>query len=392
MTDWERVERLRSRGRSWSEIAEDERVKFAAPPGSDPGHALKVVYLKRGYAHAEKARARRASSNGGTKGGAENWSGRSRRRRLVTWGVGLGLVAVVASVLVFATTTPISGSNAIATYCGGEGQAQHYHVLLVINANGAQQHLPYDPSQPADIGYVNNPAYTNPNLYCSAGGIHALHTHDGSGIIHAELPSAITTVPTLGDFFTIWGQPLSSTQVWTFSGHVTAQVKDMNTGTTSDYSSNPAGIALYTPPGGPVSNPYPIPQNLIFYGAYGSGESGGTFDGEIIWLNVTTAPSAAMAFAECLCAAGQPCPSGNSTRACPAPEAATNSELTLHREPRAGPPSRESPLPSASGSGTVIRHPPDFGVRRQAQTDNSQPPEEVPSIGGGTLEALPRSG
>ncbi|EQD68963.1 hypothetical protein B2A_00231 [mine drainage metagenome] len=392
MTDWERVERLRSRGRSWTEIAEDERVKFAAPPGSDPGHALQVVYLKRGYAHAEKARRGRSSSNGGTKGGAEGWSGRSRRRRLVAWGVGIGLVAVVASVLVFAATTPISGTNEIVTYCGGEGQAQHYHVLLVINANGAQQHLPYDPSQPAAIGYINDPAYTNPNLYCSPGGIHALHTHDGSGIIHAELPSVITTVPTLGDFFTIWGQPLSSTQVWSFSGHVTAQVKDMNTGTTTDYSQNPGGIALYTPPGGPFSNPFPIPQNLIFNGAYGSGESGGTFDGEIIWLNVTTAPSAAVTFAECLCAAGQPCPSGNSTRACPTAEGGANPEHTLHREPRAPSLSRDSPLRAASAPGTVIHLRPGFSVRRQGRTATFQPPAGVSSIGGVIMEALPTGG
>lgn len=48
MTDWERVEKLRARGATWSAVAADRRVGFLAPGGSDPGHALKALYfLKR---------------------------------------------------------------------------------------------------------------------------------------------------------------------------------------------------------------------------------------------------------------------------------------------------------------------------------------------------------
>ncbi len=167
----------------------------------------------------------------------------------------------------------------VVTYCGGEGTAQHYHPLLVVNVNGAQQRIP------ADIGVTNEPGYTNPSYYCGAGQLHALHTHDGSGIIHAELPGSVTSTPRLGDFFSIWGEPLLPTQAWTYSGPVRATMYDMGTGTSTDYSADPRGIPLYAPSGG--SDGHGIPQRLIFNGAYGNGDSNGVFSGEIIWLNIT---------------------------------------------------------------------------------------------------------
>ena len=315
MTDWQRVTKLRARGRSWAEIAKDPKVGFAPPQGADPGRALKILYLKR----------RPAGSGGVPKNSGRPWDGEGfvasrssagRRRKVIAWGVGLALLVAVGAVLAYALITPIPATD-VVTYCGGEGTAAHYHPLLVIDVDGAQQHLPYDSSQSADIGYINDPAYTNPSLYCPNGGIHALHTHDGSGIIHAELPSGVKAMPTLGNFFTIWGQPLSPSQVWTYSGSVTAQVTDMNSGSTTDYSSDPSSIPLYTPPGGGFSNPFAIPQNLIFKGAYGNGQSGGAFDGEIIWLNVTTSGAAAAA-TSCVCGSMTICaarPTSGSERA-----------------------------------------------------------------------------
>jgi hypothetical protein len=47
-----------------------------------------------------------------------------------------------------------------------------------------------------------------------------LHTHDTTGVIHIESPAQ--RVYTLGEFFDVWGQPLSSTQVGHLTGHVTA--------------------------------------------------------------------------------------------------------------------------------------------------------------------------
>ena len=298
MTDWERVERERNRGRSWSEIAEDRRVAFAPPPGSDPGRALKAVYFQR------RARADRGGKDrkGETFASGPSSGRRLTRRTLAVGVVALLIASVVVYLVVFAPSSP--GTN-IVTYCGGEGSASHYHPLLVIDVDGTQQPLPYDRSQSADIGFIDSPGYTNPSLYCPSTaigpGIHALHTHDGSGIIHAELPPNVAGTPTLGNFFEIWGEPLSHSAVWTYSGSVTATVLDSDTHQTTDYSSNPASIPLYAPAAGPTANPYAIPQSLIFNGQYGEGSSGGTYSGEIIWLNVTSGPRPAMENVGCNC-------------------------------------------------------------------------------------------
>jgi hypothetical protein len=298
MTDWDRVERLRAKGLSWDRIAADPKVGFTAPPGTAPGRALRHLH----YARRSRDRgARRAPSKaaGGTSTRPPGRSGdseRSRRSLLLGVGVIAAVVAVIGYVLIANPFhAPSPGSNVVA-YCGGEGSAAHFHVLLVISIDGAQQHLPYDPTQSADIGYIDTPAFTNPSFYCPDGGLHALHTHDGSGIIHAELPPSIAnsgSTPTLGDFFTIWGQNLTPTHVWVYQGRLVATELNMNNGVRTDYSSDPASIPLWYPAGGPSSNPFPIPPSLIFNGQFGDGASGGTFDGEIIWLNITGAPGGA---------------------------------------------------------------------------------------------------
>ena len=203
--------------------------------------------------------------------------------------VALILVVVLAFVgLPYVLRGLPSGSSLdIVRYCGVEGSVEHYHPLLVINYNGVEQHLPYDQSQGVDIGGINQPGFTNPSYYCPSGEIHLLHTHDGSGIIHVELPQVVSPSPTLGQFFTIWGEPLTTGTVWTYTGRVTAVIYNSDMQKVTDYSSDPTSIPLYEPAGGPTANNYNIPQNYIFNGAYGDGQSGGTFSGEIIWLNVT---------------------------------------------------------------------------------------------------------
>jgi len=47
-----------------------------------------------------------------------------------------------------------------------------------------------------------------------------LHTHVADGIIHIESP--VQRTYTLGEFFDIWGQPLSANQVGPAHGKVTA--------------------------------------------------------------------------------------------------------------------------------------------------------------------------
>ncbi len=294
MTNWRRVRRLRHEGLSWSSIARDERVRFWPPGNEDPGKALKAQYLRR---HATDPREaglaeRRARARPGA-GAPRRFYAPSRRWVLVAGAVvAVALAAVVASTAL--APRPSAPSSALVTYCGGEGTVVHYHPLLIINVDGSPRPLPYDPSQPADVGYIDSPGFTNPALYCPGGEIHALHTHDGSGIIHVELPASLSQYsPTLGDFFQIWGEPLSSSQVWTFSGSVRATIQDLVTHSSRPFSGDPASIPLAEPSCGPTCNPVAIPPSLIFNGTYGNGDSGGYFSGEVVWLNVTTTSSSA---------------------------------------------------------------------------------------------------
>ncbi len=172
------------------------------------------------------------------------------------------------------------GSNFdVVTYCGVEASVEHYHPLLLIYYNGQQQLVP------ADIGI--SPSETSPVNSCPSGELHVLHTHDGSGIIHVELPAVPASSPNLGQFFEIWGQTLTPAVVAGFSGSVKATMYDSDTHASTDYSSNPASIPLYASPEGPTANPYSIPSSLIWNSANGGGASNGVFSGEIIWLNVT---------------------------------------------------------------------------------------------------------
>ncbi len=75
-----------------------------------------------------------------------------------------------------------------------EGGRIHIHQHLVLLDHGKPVPIP------ADVGQV--PAH---------GCLYWLHTHTPDGIIHIESPQARTF--TLAEFFAIWGQPISRTQV-----------------------------------------------------------------------------------------------------------------------------------------------------------------------------------
>ena len=100
-----------------------------------------------------------------------------------------------------------------------EQLAFHVHSHLAIYVNGVEKNVPYG------IGIV--PPLTLDNSGGSpfaTGGkaIYWLHTHDETGIIHMEAPKQITF--TLKNFFDIWGQPISATQVGPAKGSVIAYV------------------------------------------------------------------------------------------------------------------------------------------------------------------------
>jgi len=74
-----------------------------------------------------------------------------------------------------------------------EGTAYHVHAHLTILNHGKPVDIPDD---------VGRPIFA-PCIYW-------LHTHTSDGIIHVEAPMVRTF--TLGQFFEIWGEPLSRTR------------------------------------------------------------------------------------------------------------------------------------------------------------------------------------
>ena len=105
-----------------------------------------------------------------------------------------------------AADTNITGQPVNGIECLGSEQLKfHDHAHLSIFVDGAQRTVP------AFIGIA-------PDGSC----LYWLHSHTPDGVIHMESP--VQRSFTLGDYFDIWGQPLSSTQVGPAKGTVTAFV------------------------------------------------------------------------------------------------------------------------------------------------------------------------
>jgi hypothetical protein len=114
----------------------------------------------------------------------------------------------------------------------GEQLAYHIHAHLAVFVNGEPKSIPYG------IGIKNPiPEQTSAGPFVSEGDcFYWLHVHDLSGVIHIESPTERTY--TLGQFFDLWGQPLSATQVGPAMGQVTAFVKG------TPYQGDPRSIPL----------------------------------------------------------------------------------------------------------------------------------------------------
>ncbi|HLJ68825.1 MAG TPA: hypothetical protein VKX16_15830 [Chloroflexota bacterium] len=109
--------------------------------------------------------------------------------------IGLVVVLVALGAFVFiarATSKPVDGIPCDLS----EQVTYHVHAHLTIVLAGSRK-LVYPP---AGVGI-------HPEHLC----LYWLHTHDATGVIHIEAGHRIS--PTLGQFFDIWGQPLSRTTV-----------------------------------------------------------------------------------------------------------------------------------------------------------------------------------
>ena len=104
-----------------------------------------------------------------------------------------------------------------------EGQRIHIHQHLVIFDHGHEVAIPPNVGQPA-------------GRRC----IYWLHTHTPDGIIHIEAP--LDRSFTLGDFFNVWGQPLSRTHAGTAVAAKGGALKVWVDG--KAYSGDPSAIPL----------------------------------------------------------------------------------------------------------------------------------------------------
>lgn len=104
-----------------------------------------------------------------------------------------------------------------------EGQRIHIHQHLLILDHGKQVDIPPNIGQPA-------------GKRC----IYWLHTHTPDGIIHIEAPKDRSF--TLGEFFQVWGQPLSRVQAAAARGTAKSPLRVWVDG--KRYLGDPAKIRL----------------------------------------------------------------------------------------------------------------------------------------------------
>lgn len=147
--------------------------------------------------------------------GKEEQAKRRQTRLARIYGLaGILVIAIVVGVVLLvasASNSPSSAGAAFGQHYDGlddrrleaevptmaEGGGSHFHPLLAVYANGKRVTVP------ANIGI--DPIKPPTEMV-------GLHTHDDTGTIHNEAGTGAT----LGDFFAVWGVPLSPTELGPF--------------------------------------------------------------------------------------------------------------------------------------------------------------------------------
>jgi hypothetical protein len=147
--------------------------------------------------------------------------------------VSAGIFLLILSIPSRHTTTDSAPApNAARVRCQPVEQlANHFHTRLTILQDGS----------PLTI-----PAYIGIRPSC----IYWLHTHDTSGVIHIETPiTEFRTTFTLGDFFSVWGEPIDSSHAGpanvTSDRSMKTWVQADPSATAESWGKNPATIPLH---------------------------------------------------------------------------------------------------------------------------------------------------
>jgi len=192
--------------------------------GSDTGRVSNKSKRK----GAARARGARRSQPGRKKPGRKK---PNRRRLGFTAGAIVALLILAALVVVNQlpsnsptlladTAGQVQGQTVDGISCDTSEQVvYHIHAHLAVYTNGRPRIIP------AGIGIVppTQTVQTSAGPFVVSGTcFYWLHSHTADGIIHVESPSQ--RVYMLGNYFDIWNQPLSATQVGPAHGTVSAYV------------------------------------------------------------------------------------------------------------------------------------------------------------------------
>ena len=136
-----------------------------------------------------------------------------------------------------------------------EQVAFHIHAHLTVFVAGAARQIPYGIgiAPPVDV------QSTQSGRFAAGGAAFSwLHTHAADGIVHIESP--VQREYTLGDFFDVWGQPLSATRVGPAAGPVTAFLNGRR------YLGDPRAIQLaaHAQIQLDVGRPLVAPESIVF--------------------------------------------------------------------------------------------------------------------------------
>jgi hypothetical protein len=147
--------------------------------------------------------------------------------------VGSEGVPVEEGPLLAPASTAAGGQTVDGVQCNSSEQAAyHIHTHLSVYVNGNLRPIP------AAIGIVSpiaEPTASGP-FYGASRCYYWLHVHTQDGVIHIESP--VQQRYTLGNFFDLWGQPLSTDQVGPALGTLTVFVDGR------PFTGSPRDIAL----------------------------------------------------------------------------------------------------------------------------------------------------
>ncbi len=144
------------------------------------------------------------------------------------WLWGLAFITVLAAIVIIAVMLLTGGSNAnepeiAGIPCeSGERLTYHVHARVQIIIEGQPVEIP------ANVGWKPGEC------------VYWLHTHTPDGLIHVEAPRPGDY--TLGQFFAIWGQTLSATQLLDRTTDAEHSIRVTVNG--SPYEGDPAQIPL----------------------------------------------------------------------------------------------------------------------------------------------------